>query len=226
MSFDPSADFADVVDGLEAATLTYRGSGVTAALLHSHRNQIRERELEAAGGDAKLGDVIWQWPVSESSTWPELGSTLTDGDGDVWTILTLDKQVMRSKWSALCRNLAVEARLDTLITIQQATYTKGIGGALVATWADVYASVRARVQLITQRPEVEHDADETEETYRIILESDLSIDTIGADYRVIDSDGEVYAVTSYERSERIDTLPALEAVRTGTAGSSSSSSGV
>jgi head-tail adaptor len=109
----------------------------------------------------------------------------------------------------------VEARLDTLVTIQSATYAKDADGVAVPTWSDAYTSVRAKVQPITQTPEVEHDADETEQTVRIILESDLAF-VPAADYRVVDSDEEIYMVRSYERPERIDTLPVLICERVGT----------
>ncbi len=222
MSFDPSGDFADVVDGLEAATLSVSGLG-DQSILNAHRNQITNAEIEASNGKARQGDTIWQWPVSETPTRPVLGSTLTDGDGRVWTILAIHKQVLSSKWSAVCRELDIEDGSATLITIQKATYTKGTHGAAVATWANEYTNVRARIQLAAQTIEVEHDADETEDTYRIILESDLSVDPLRADYRVIDGDGDVYSVLSYEQAGRIDTLSVITAQKTISSSSSSGS---
>ena len=221
MSFDPSGDFAEVVDGLEAVTLAVSGLA-DQSILNAHRNQITNAEIEASNGFARQGDTVWQWPVSETPTRPILGSTLTDGDSRTWTILTIFKQVLSSKWSAVCRELAIEETSDTLITIQVATYTKGTHGAPEPAWANVYTSVRAKIQAIDQTPEVEHDADETAEIYRIILAANLSISTVSAAYRVIDADGQIYHVIRYEQPSRIDALPVIVAERTGTSSSSGS----
>jgi hypothetical protein len=70
-------------------------------------------------------------------------------------------------------------------------------------------------------PEVEHDRDETERRYRIILETELVMDTIGSDWRVLDSDGDLYIVERYEQAERIDTLPVIVALFTSTSSSGS-----
>ncbi len=223
VDFDPSGDFAEIVDGLEAATLSVSGIA-DQDLLNCHRNQVTNMEVEASNGQVRKGDTIWQWPSAESPTRPVLGSTLTDGAGRVWTIQEVHYQVLSAKWSAVCRELGVEATDDTLITIQLATYAKGVHGALVPTWADAYADVRAQVQPITQTTEVEHDQDETKELYRIILATDLAFSTVGADYRVIDADSQIYSIVSYERPSRIDTFPVIVAERTGVVASSSSSS--
>jgi len=162
MSFDPTTDFEDIVDGLEAVTLSVSGLD-DQAISNAHRNQVSSAEVEISNGQVRQDDTIWQWPASESPTRPLLGSTITDADGDVWTILSIHEQVMGTKWSAVCRKLDVEDTESTLITIQSAAYSKGTHGELEATWSDAYTEVRARVQPLDQTPEVEHDADETAE---------------------------------------------------------------
>jgi head-tail adaptor len=217
VTFDPSADFADVVDGLESVTLAYReGSSVTVA--NAHRREVNWHEIEASGGDVRGGDTIWHWPQSESASQPPLGSTITDSDGNVFTILEISpSHQCLAKWVARGRDLVHEARLDTLVTIQSATFAKDADGVAVASWADAYASVRARVQPVSYTAEVEHDADEVERMVRIILESALSI-VPGADYRVIDNNGNVYSVIRYEQPASIDVLPVLVCERTGSSG--------
>ena len=220
MSFDPSEDFALIVDGLEAATLSVSGLA-DQSILNAHRNQVTNTEIEASNGKVRQGDTVWQWPVSETPTRPVLGSTITDGDGRVWVIIEINEQVLSSKFSAVCRERKVEEIADTLITIQVATYSKGDHGALEPTWANVYTSVRAKVQPIDQTLEVEHDADETADMYRIILAADLAIDTVSASYRVIDADDQVYSIISYEQAGQIDVLPVIVAQRTGSSSSGS-----
>jgi len=220
MSFDPSGDFAEIVDGLEAATLSVSGLA-DQSILNAHRNQVTNTEIEASNGKVRQGDTVWQWPISETPTRPVLGSTITDGDGRAWTILQIHKQVMSSKFSAVCRERKVEEIAATLITIQVATYAKGTHGALEPTWANVYTEVRAKVQPVDQTLEVEHDADETADMYRIILAAELAISTVTASYRVIDADYQVYSILSYEQAGRIDTLPVIVAQRTGSSSSGS-----
>lgn len=211
------------MDGLEAVTLSVSGIA-DQSILNAHRNQLMRAEAEAADGDVRQGDTIWQWPKSETPTRPPLGSTITDGDGNVGTILRLNEQVLGSKWEAITVNLAVEAKLDTLITIQVATYSKAAGGEAIATWTDLYTAVRAKVQPVTHTPEVEHDRDETRHEFRIILGADLAIDAVSRKYRVIDSALASYAITDYQQPGRIDELPVLLCERVGSISSSSSSS--
>jgi len=220
LDFDPSTDFADVVDGLEAVTLTYRdGSSTEVEVTNALRRQIDWKEAEASGGDARAGDTVWHWPISEAATLAPLGSTITDSDGNVFTILEVapSHQVL-GKYAARTRDLVHEARLDTLVTIQVATYTKDDDGVAVPTWADAYTEVRAKVQPWQYTPEVEHDADEIERLVRIVLAADLAV-VPGANYRVVDSDGEVYHVIRYEQPARIDVLPVLVCERTGSSSS-------
>lgn len=221
VDFDPSTDFAQIVDGLEAVTLAYRnGSSVTVT--NAHRREVNWHEIEASGGDVRAGDTVWHWPQSESASQPPIGSTITDSDGNVFTILDIapSHQVL-GKWVARARDLVHEARLDTLVTIQRATtYTKSADGVAVPTWATVYASVRARVQFADQTPEVQHDGDETHWGVRIILESAIEF-VPSAMYRVIDYYGNVYHVEGYEQANRVDVLPVLVCERTGSSSSGS-----
>jgi len=211
--FDPSSDFETVTDGLEAVTLQVAGQE-DQAIAHAHRNQAKNAEADEADGDVRQGDTTWQWPAAESPTRPPLGSVIVDGAGDHWTILAIDNQVLRSKWSATCRNLAVEARLDTLVTIQQAVYAKSDAGEAVPTWEDLHAGVRAKVQPITKTPEIESDAETTDQAYEIVLEADLA-DVPAADLRIVDSEGSVYRIDDYRRPSRIDVLPVVEATKVG-----------
>lgn len=218
--FDPSGDFEDIVDGLEAVTLAVSGLS-DQAIAKAHRNQVTNAEVEASNGLARMGDTIWIWSTAEVAIRATLGSTITDADSRIFTILGIDLRVLSNTWAATCRELAVEARADTLIDIQQATYSKGEHGSAVPSWADVYTDVRARIQPFEQVPEVEHDRDETERRYRIILETELVMDTIGSDWRVVDADGDLYIVERYEQAERIDTLPVIVALFTSTSSSGS-----
>jgi len=209
LTFDPSEDFETVVDGLEDAILQVAGRD--DQLIHAHRNQVTMKEAAVSNGLVRQGDTIWQWPTDESPR-PSLGSVIVDGDGDRWTILGIDEQVLGSKWSATCRNLAVEARLDTLVTIQIANYSKDEAGEAIPSWSDYATDVRARVQPVAQTPTVDDDQNTTELKYEIILEEDLPLlPCVGV--RIVHQGGNVFRVDDYQRPERIDALPVVLATR-------------
>lgn len=209
MTLDISADFASVVDGLEAVTLAVRG-GDSQAITHAHRNQHRRREADPAGGQAVAAVTTWQWPMSESDR-PPLGSVIVDAAGERYTIVGLAEQVLASKYSADCRRLSVEAGIDTWINLARAGYAKNTSGEAVATWQPVATGLRAKVQPVAHVAEAEHEADETQQQYAVILERDLptEIDVAGVDLRVTDVRGGTYRVLRYEQPERIDVLPRL-----------------
>jgi len=214
MAFDPSNDFAAIVDGLEAVTLEVRGRD-DQAITNAHRGQHDRREAEPSDGQVLAAATIWQWPSDESER-PPLGSVIVDGDGQRYTIIELAEQVLGAKYSATCRRLSIEAGLDTTVTIEQAAWTKSTAGEAVATWATLLAGQRARVQPVAQTTEIEHDARETNQRYDVILEREppesvLAKFTSGV--RVRDAEGSTYRVERYVAAERIDRLPKLECVK-------------
>jgi len=90
MSFDPSSDFAEVVDGVESVTLNRRGStpgGTGEAVQNALRRAVTVAEAAHSGGRFTASDVTWHLPCSELSNRPRLGDVITDGDGRRWTVL-------------------------------------------------------------------------------------------------------------------------------------------
>jgi hypothetical protein len=221
VEFDPSGDFAAIMDGLEAVTLAVRGRADTT-IQHAHRNQYQSDDPGQAAGEIRRGMTTWQWPASESPDRPPLGSVLVDSTGRRHTILDLSERVLSSKYSATCIDLAVEARLDNLVTIERATYTKNVRGEAVASWSVLAENVEARVQPLGEDLSVEDGRDTTAAGFEIILGRDITvsdgdghdaIDPIGADYRLVDAAGNTFRVLRYQRPGRIDALPKILAVR-------------
>jgi len=212
VTFDPSTDFETVGDGLEIVTLQVYGED-DQTIEHAHRNQVTMKEAAASNGLARQGDTIWQWPLAETPTRPPLGSVIVDGKGDRWTILGIDEQLLGSKWSATCRNLAVEAQLDTLVTIQAASCSKDDAGEAIPSWGDLITDVRARVQPVAAAPDVDGDQNITDLKYEIILEQDWWSLLSGYTLRIVDAGGTVYRVDDYRRPERIDALPVVLATK-------------
>jgi len=206
-----SDDFASIVDGLEEVTLVVAGRA-DVAVTSAHRNQLAMDDPDQAAGEVRRGSTVWQWPLSETPERPPLGSVIVDDAGNRHTILELAEQVLGSKYSAVTVNLAVKAGLDNLVVIEQATYAKDSHGEAVPTWETIVEDVQARVQPISQQTAIEHGQDATEASCEILLADDLSglsIDPVGADYRVTDAAGDVYRLDQYVRPERLDALPKL-----------------
>jgi len=210
VTFDPSGDFASIMDGLEAVTLRVPEQPAQS-IANAHRGQVGAEEAEASGGYLRQSDTVWQFPASEVTGAPPLGSVIEGAAGDRWTILAINLQVLSSKWEAACRNMAVEERLDDTVSLHRATYTRDANGEAIATWSVLLAAVKARIQPIASEANVAMDGDQASQEWRVVLEQSLDADVAAGtvDMRVIDSADNEYTVVRYEQSERIDVLPAL-----------------
>jgi hypothetical protein len=143
---------------------------------------------------------------------PEIGSKIIEADDTEWTVLSVGHETLKTRWRCTCRNLIVANRLNTLVTIQYATETKGSGGALEPTWANIATDVRARIQPISATTLVEYDRRRVETAARITLQSPLNY-LPDRRYRVVDSDSRIYSVLGYEQEDRVDVLPVIIAER-------------
>jgi len=202
LTLNISGDFALVTDNLIPVTLTMRGTGTIYSIAHALRTQAAITEHAPSGGDVKAGDLEFQFPASESvsSHTNLLGSKIADETGSDYTILSANYQIFSSKWSVRTRDLIVEAGLNTTVTLAACSYYKhSSSGEAVETWATVSADVRAKIQLETAEVTINHHADETNRTYRITLESELSV-IPGASYRIVGPSGETYRMVSYHAS--------------------------
>lgn len=222
-------DFANYVDWLNPATLTIRGSGVTYAITHAHRNQVPISEHTPAGGDLRQGDTIWQFPISETCDPIPLGSTLqlnpsvsSSGisDSELWTILSITKQIWSSKWEAQCRNLSLAANLNLTVSYEVAGYTKDAYGELQPSWTVLDSDLPAKIQLERTTNTIENAADDIDTLYQITLATSLAL-LPGMSYRFRDSSNNVYLVESYHSPNRIDELPYILARLSSAYGSSS-----
>jgi head-tail adaptor len=217
---DLADDFATYTDNVEPVTLLLRVHAEDSiqpqyAITHAHRNQISSSEHVPAGGDVKQGDILWQFPVAESvSTDTDLlGSTITDEDGEIHTILSASLQVFKTKWEVRTRNLTVASGLNTTVIIAVCnSYKHSSTGEAIEAWTTLYDDIKAKIQPESAEAVVEHSADETKRTYRITLQLDLTI-IIGGNYRIQDQNGVIYNVKSYHSSELIDQLPYVIAMR-------------
>lgn len=211
VAFDLSPDFTTIIDGLEAVTLTRRDATVVpvAAAL---RRRVSEQEAATSNGRFTRSDVKWHLPLDVVGAPPEIGATVTDGDGEVWTVLQADHDASTGRYRLWTRKLDLRQTATDLITIQEASWSKDDHGALSPAWSNVQADVPARVQPIEGVLEIEHDKRLVRVTHRIFLAAAVSITE---KHRILrPATSEVFHVVSVENAERLDALFTINVVKT------------
>ena len=214
LAFDPSDDLAQVADGLETVTLARRGStpgGPGTAITHALRRSMTMREAAASDGRYTVHDVVWHLPVAELVEPPRLGDMIQSGDGRQWTVLEVRGATLAARWRCTTRSLAVVYGLDNTITILQATYVKGDGGAAEATWLTWRTGVRARIQPDQSSIASQHEARQTTTRCKIFIEEQLALDQT---HRIEGPDGTIYKVLGVTCAERLGELQTIEAEST------------
>lgn len=198
--FDPSTDFATVVDGLALVTLRAR-DGSETPVAHALRRAVTVREAAASDGKYTASDVVFHLSAAETGR-PELGSLIVDALGQ-WTILEVALETLGARWRCICRDLAISAGLDTLVTIQKASYTKGAGGALEPIWSDLYTNERAKIQPVSAERLIDHQAVGQTEQALVFFTWPLPLTP---QHRIVGPDGTTYRFLSWEDAQRIDAL--------------------
>lgn len=220
VSFDPDADFARVIDGLETVTLRRRGSSAATVVTHAlrraattreatlhNRYSTRKREVPSDGRQT-ASEVAWHLPTEQLSDAPRLGDAIVDVDGRRWTILDVQLTTLGSRWRCATCNLAVAYGLDDTITILKATYVKGDGGAAEAIWRPWKTGVRARIQPAAAEMGTQHRSRRTTTRYQIFVEEDVAVDH---GHCIQGPDGTVYKVRGTLGAQRIGELQTIDA---------------
>lgn len=207
VGFDPTGDFAAVVDGLEAVTLNRRGSSEDVSVDSALQRAVRTSEVAASDGKYLAGDVRWHLALDEVPDRPTPGDLIVDGNGDRWTILTVREDTLTSRWLCVTRNLSVTFGLDDTIQIEIASWSKGTAGADEASWTTWRTGVRARIQPAASTAEVVEDAKKTEQAYTVFLGEDLDLTHA---HRLVDSRGKVYRFLSSTAAEEIGQLQTVD----------------
>jgi head-tail adaptor len=199
------ADDLSACDGLQSVTLRQPGEtdgvGVSSALVRS----LTREEREASGGRYQASDCVWRLPAAGLPVAPQLGATIADTAGESWTVLEVQAAALGAQWRCLARNLALLGGLDERITLQRAAWDKDADGAPVAVWSDCRVGLRARVQPVTTKPELDQDRRRVQVRYRVFV---AEAPALAGDYRLVRGE-EVLSVTAIERPARIDELTVL-----------------
>lgn len=210
--FDPSTDFEDVVDGLEAVTLDRRGHTPNTSIDHALQRALSTREVAASDGKYVMGDVRWHIARVEVGTSPQLGDTMEDAAGNRQLIIDRQLATLEHRWRLICRNPRIVYGLDDTITIQRATFAKGVGGAHEATWHTWITGLRARIQPEMSEFGAVNMAQTRTKGVRIAIAEDGNLTPdIQTNHRVLGQDGQTYRITGFDRAERIGELSIIRA---------------
>ncbi len=196
------ADDLDVFDGLAAATLTHRADSSSDNVTGVKRS-ISTREAADSDGKYTTDDVRFHFKTNEVSADPLPGDTITDASGVVWTILAVQRDTLSTRWRLISRRLDIVDEASTLITIQEATWTKSTGGAQVASWDNWKTNVRAKVQRLSADEATDDNQRQVKAQFVVICEVQ---NLVGKSHRIIDADGVTYRIKGYRQTDRIDSL--------------------
>jgi hypothetical protein len=210
MTFDPTSDFASVIDGLESVTVSRRGSSAMTEVTHALRRTVRMHEAQQSQGQYTASDVIWHLPTSELPAAPRAGDVIIDGDGGRWTVLHVQKIIGDTRWRCVCRNLAVVQGLDAFVDVEKATYVKSPSGAEKPAWHAWKTGIRARIQPVQTQVRDEHQRQVAAAAFKVFLAEDVRVDHT---HRIKGPDGIIYRVVGCRKAERIDALMEIDVVR-------------
>jgi len=210
MTFDPSDDFAGVVDALQSVTVRRPGCSDSTAVTHALCRAIRTREAEQSDGRYTASDVAWHLPASELADPPRPGDVIVDGNAQRWTVLDVQQTTLQNRWRCVSRNLAVVHGLDEYVDVERATYAKGDGGADVPTWHTWKTGLRAKIQPARLQVKDEHQRRVAAAGFKIFLAEDVAVDHT---HRIKGPDGAIYRVAGYRKADRIDALVELDVIR-------------
>lgn len=207
-TLDLSADFADIVDNLQAVTLLRRESDESVAIASALRRAVTTDEAAESDGRYTSADVRWHLPVEELATRPGLGDAIVDSTGIRWTVLDVQEATLGSRWACTCRDVAIAFNLDSTITIEEATFTKGDEGASEPTWRIWRTGVRARIQPDRAEPLTQNETRVMQRRFLVYCDATLDLDH---NYRLKGRDGKIYKVTAVYNAERIGEATTIEA---------------
>ena len=207
LDFDPSTDFEDVTDGLEAVTLDRRGKASTS-VTNALRRRIATTEVSASDGMYMAGDTRWHFPVVECTTPPALGDVIVDGDADRWTVIDVTKCTLSKRWNCAGRELSIAYGLYDRLTIEEAVYSKGTGGAAEQTWRTWKTGIKCRIQESSADVSMAQDAYHMAKRYEIVIANDVAINHT---HRIKGANGTLYKIEERRGAQEIDGLQTIVA---------------
>jgi hypothetical protein len=209
LSFSATGDLS-CCDGLEPVTVWPASGSPPSAVDGALRRQSGVSEAEPSDGFYTAADVTWHLPAEQLASDPTVGGVVSDAAGVRYVVLSVERAALGACWRCRTRNLAIVNSLDSLVSLQQATWTKTTSGVQVPVWADVRSNLAARIQPQQTEIEIEYDRRLTRVTHKIFLADEIAIDHT---YQIV-AGTETYRVLGCERQQRIDALFVILASQT------------
>lgn len=216
LELNVAGDFATILDGLEAVVVKRQHTPETIPVAKAWRYVSKVEEAELGGADYTRHDVVWQLPWDEANDPPRLGDRIIDEAGLCWTILSVERPRLDTRFRCLARNLHLAFGLNTLVDVQLADVDDLSSRLESVSWITVQASVPARILL--DRTKVALDPGDDEQapavtsaaTCRVILGDQIELNH---NHRLVDAEGTIYDVVEYANFGRIDRLPVATVIR-------------
>lgn len=199
-----------VADHLETVTLLARDGSEVAEIAGALRRAVTTTEAAASNGLYLAGDVRWHLPAAALAESPALGTRLRDGASAEWTVLSVERAALDTRWACTTRNLALAGGMTEQVTIQRATVAKGEHGEPRLAWSDWRTGVAARVQPQAAEVTVEHERRMVRVTHVAYLAEPLELSAL---HRVVRGE-ETFAVLRLRQAERIDQLTEVDLAQT------------
>ena len=146
VDFDPGADFAESVDGLEAVSLRRIQSGEVVPVSAALRREVTTEEAEPSGGAARQTDAVWHLQLPTGAQAPELGDTVIDPSSNHWTILQIEEFALLSRWKCETRELRVAFCCDDRVDVERAVWDDLGSGPEIVDWTFVYTALPVKIQ--------------------------------------------------------------------------------
>jgi hypothetical protein len=216
LELNVAGDFATILDGLEAVVVKRQHTPETILVAKAWRYVSKVEEVELGSTDYARHDVIWQLPWEAANEPPRLGDRVIDAAGQCWTILTVERPRLDTRFRCLARNLHLAFGLDTLVDVQLADVEDPSTRPESVPWITVQAAVPARILLDRTKVALDPGDDEvapavsSAATYRVILGEQIELDH---NHRLVDPEGGVYEVVEYANFGRIERLPVVTVIR-------------
>lgn len=219
LALDIANDLVDVVDNLETVVLKRPGSTTVQTVPLALRSALDTREAAASNGKYTQDDVVWHIPVTvtinevDSTVTPYVGGQVVTGLLDQYfTILSVTKATIKTRWRCVTRDLAIAAGTNQEVTILRKLTTRGTGGAAEYTETEeVKTGFKARIQTESVTPEVIDGRQSATVRANMYMAEAFDLDSR---YIVRESDGKEWDVESYLAPEEIGQLPQAILTRT------------
>lgn len=222
----PIVDVPPVYNGQAAAPVPQPSRNKRIGIPVAKRRNLTMRELAASGGVYTSDDQVYLLP---DALFPPGSEPTKSGDviietqdlsaearpGTRWTVLEVGWGKNRQTRRLTCRNLVLAYDLRDTIIIERPAVSYDKAGVPVKSFPSdasapagvtLYASLPARVQLVTKDIAEQRGIRDLEGKYRVIVGQE--VDVTQQD-RVLLSSGMYLDIVSYENAQRIDELPAI-----------------